>query len=312
MENKPFFSVVIPLYNKEKYILATITSVLNQTFTNYEIIIINDGSTDNSLEIINKMKNEKMKIFSIKNKGVSHARNFGIKNAEGKYIAFLDADDIWIKNKLEEQFKLLNNSNLVWCTGRYIKDTGEEVNYKTENTIIDDTLIALNKNLSLLTSTLIVKREIFSSNIFLFDEKYSRSEDIEVWYKLALAYPNIGYVNSINLLEYTTSDVNSLTNTTFIKQDYSLLLLKNRIEKINGFEKRKKILNIFLDKISKKTILQGWYWSFDFHNDYNDNKKLFLKYLTQNEMKILIKTSKSNSYIKKIFYKLFKIYLKTR
>lgn len=87
----PFFSVVIPLYNKENYIQDTIESALNQTFADFEIIVVNDGSTDESLDIVENNNDSRIKTHSIKNSGVSRARNIGIQKAKSDYIVFLDA-----------------------------------------------------------------------------------------------------------------------------------------------------------------------------------------------------------------------------
>ena len=92
----PFFSVIIPVYNKEKYVQAAVKSVLNQTFTDFELIIVNDCSTDNSRKEVSKIISEQIKIIEHhENKGLSASRNTGIKNATGNFIAFLDADDEW-------------------------------------------------------------------------------------------------------------------------------------------------------------------------------------------------------------------------
>ena len=97
-------SVVIPLYNKEQSIAATIQSVLAQTYTDYEIIVVDDGSTDNSLKVVqervSELENERVRIIHQENAGVSAARNKGILESKGKYIAFLDADDLWAPNYL--------------------------------------------------------------------------------------------------------------------------------------------------------------------------------------------------------------------
>src|SRR6218665_1515018 len=90
------FSIVIPLYNKEKWVTACINSILNQHFTDFELIIVDDGSTDKSLELVkNQFNDERIKIIRQKNAGVSVARNTGIAHASYKYIAFMDADDYW-------------------------------------------------------------------------------------------------------------------------------------------------------------------------------------------------------------------------
>lgn len=113
-----FFSVIIPLYNKEKYIEDTIKSVLNQTFKNFEIIVINDGSTDNSLKIVKNFSDQRIFIIDQRNLGLSTARNNGVKNAIFNYIAFLDADDLWMEDYLQTIFNLIqfNDSYEVFTT----------------------------------------------------------------------------------------------------------------------------------------------------------------------------------------------------
>jgi len=105
----PFFSIVIPLYNKENEIVRTLTSVLEQTFQDFEVIIVNDGSNDNSLLKSKSIRDERITIYSIENKGVSYARNLGIEKAKADYIAFLDADDIWYDHHLEDLKKLIRD-----------------------------------------------------------------------------------------------------------------------------------------------------------------------------------------------------------
>lgn len=103
----PFFSVIIPLYNKENYIIETLKSAINQTFTDFEVLIINDKSTDNSFEKAKQVKDSRIFFFNNnKNKGLSESRNIGISKAKGQIIALLDADDIWLPNYLEHLKKL--------------------------------------------------------------------------------------------------------------------------------------------------------------------------------------------------------------
>jgi glycosyltransferase involved in cell wall biosynthesis len=103
-------SVIIPAYNAAQTILETLSSVQQQTFSNFEIIVINDGSTDNLLEQLSTIIDSRLNVFSYENGGLSVARNRGINHASGEYIAFLDADDLWAPDKLELQFAALQNS----------------------------------------------------------------------------------------------------------------------------------------------------------------------------------------------------------
>ena len=141
MNNKPFISVIIPIFNAEKYLSKCLNSIIRQTFENIEIICVNDGSTDNSLNILNKYskKDDRIKVFSIENHGQGFARNLGLSKANGEYISFIDADD-WIEKDsfimLYEKLKLFDLDILFFQMVNYINSTGELVesdlyNYKS-------------------------------------------------------------------------------------------------------------------------------------------------------------------------------------
>ena len=108
---KDLVSIILPVYNCEKYIKQTIESVINQTYQNFELLILNDCSTDKSLEEIkNATKNiqEKTQIFNLKqNSGAATARNFALEHAQGEFIAYLDGDDLWEKEKLDKELKFI-------------------------------------------------------------------------------------------------------------------------------------------------------------------------------------------------------------
>lgn len=103
----PKVSVVIPLYNKGEYIADTLSSVLNQTFPDFEVLVVNDGSTDHGLQAVRAFADSRIKVLEQSNQGVSSARNLGIREAQAPYIAFLDADDIWEPSYLEEMAKFI-------------------------------------------------------------------------------------------------------------------------------------------------------------------------------------------------------------
>lgn len=119
---KPFFSVIVPVHNASKYIDKCLCSIINQTFTNYEVLIIDDASEDNTVEVIEKIikKYYNFRIYKLKkNSGVAEARNKGIHESKGKYICFLDDDDIWLKNKLQVEYKYILSKKLDWVFGNY-------------------------------------------------------------------------------------------------------------------------------------------------------------------------------------------------
>ena len=137
------FSIVMPCYNSESYLKQCIASVLKQTYINWELIIINDCSTDSSLQIINSFKDHRITVINnLKNIGVGLSRNEGIKEAKGNFIAFLDSDDLWNQDKLLTQLKYLNKGYDICCTN-YIKidDSGNLIKEIRDVKIIDSQLI---------------------------------------------------------------------------------------------------------------------------------------------------------------------------
>ena len=112
-------SVIIPVYNAERYIGATVQSVLDQTYEDFEILIVDDGSPDRSIEICRQFTDPRIKIIQQHNRGVAAARNHGIRAAQGEYIAFLDADDLWLSTKLEKHVNHLESSESVGISYSY-------------------------------------------------------------------------------------------------------------------------------------------------------------------------------------------------
>lgn len=137
------FSIIIPVYNSEKTIEKSLKSVFNQTIQDFEIIVVNDGSTDHSLEILNKYKtaHSNMTIINQKNAGPGMARNNGIKIAKGEYISFLDADDYWSEDFLEVVLAASNNKSADYIYIEMVKET-------VDGKIIGKTNVARNKDLS--------------------------------------------------------------------------------------------------------------------------------------------------------------------
>ncbi len=135
MKRTPAVSVVIPLYNKEKWVGRAVKSVLSQTFWDFELIIIDDGSTDKSLERVKEFQDDRIRIITQKNRGVSAARNRGVSEAKGRYIAFIDADDIWRERHLEITIKAFGlYPDIILSTNRIGIVRAEEVRLKSLET----------------------------------------------------------------------------------------------------------------------------------------------------------------------------------
>jgi len=135
MDSHPKITVLLPVYNGDKYLRESIESILKQTFNNFELIIINDGSTDNSLKIAKSFNDPRIKIINNKkNLGIIKSLNIGLSQAKGKYIARLDADDISLKNRLETQYSFLEKNKDIILIGGWaeiINDKGEYIRKKT-------------------------------------------------------------------------------------------------------------------------------------------------------------------------------------
>ena len=216
----PFFSVIIPLYNKENYITDTLNSVLAQTFTDFKIIVVNDTSTDNSLAVAQTVKDDRIRFIEHPvNKGLSASRNTGIKNASSDYIAFLDADDLWKPRFLETIFKLINSypQASLFATkyeeiypGNIILEPYYNLSLENDTTgIIDFYKSNLNKSIYY-PSCLCAKKEIFET-IGYYDEKITFGEDIDfnirAHFHFIMAYSNLA------LVSYTMDSQNQITQS---------------------------------------------------------------------------------------------------
>src|SRR5574344_5605 len=199
-------SVIIPLYNKAQSIAETLRSVLNQTYKDYEIIVINDGSTDNSVQVVESIKDSRIKLFNKPNGGVSSARNEGIRRAQYEYIAFLDADDLWKPTYLEELVKLITDfpEASLWGTGYefLINNTSS----RAEKSLPDNFRGIIQNPWSSVahsycTTTSCCRRQSLLT-IGMFDERISYGEDIDVWWRLMLHYPAAYYNKSLAIYRF--------------------------------------------------------------------------------------------------------------
>ena len=189
MDSNIKISVIIPVFNAENYIENALLSIINQTQPVYEIIIVDDGSTDSTFAKVNNfivkhsMKN--IKVITQDNAGPSSARNKGINLSNGNWIAFLDSDDQWNPDKIEEQTKcLLENPDVAIISSKMNQDNMNESKLTTRPTFFK----SLWKN-PFFTSSVMIKRDVFKSN--LFDERQKYSEDYKLYLDILKYYPAI-------------------------------------------------------------------------------------------------------------------------
>lgn len=213
MENIPFFSIITPLYNLENLIGSTIESVIKQTFKFWELLIIDDGSTDKSYLVAQRysLLDERINVIHQPdgiNRGVSSARNIGINKARGAWLAFLDADDIWLETKLEKQYRVIvsNYPNLVfvYCSAFVINENADIENHTygagREGLSIKPFKWVIRKGFEAPTSSVVISKKIIDDNYIRFEEELSSVEDTLFWLEVVV-YGDIYYINE-PLLSY--------------------------------------------------------------------------------------------------------------
>lgn len=188
------FSIVIPLYNKEQNIKDTIKSALNQNFQNFEIIVINDGSTDTSAQIVESIKDPRIRLIHQKNQGVSAARNRGIKEATNNWVAFLDGDDLWNPEHLEEITKMMQKFSdaKVFTTSFEFSDLRPMFSHPRGSSIfqINNYFHEAKKEYLIWTSIVVVHKDCFEQ-VGVFNQKLKLGEDQDLWIRIARQYPII-------------------------------------------------------------------------------------------------------------------------
>lgn len=265
MEEKELISIIIPCYNSEKFIRKTIVSIKNQTYLNFEVIFVDDGSKDNTVKVINENlegSNINYTIIKQKNSGVSSARNKGILNCKGKYIFFLDSDD-FIENTFVEKMAnkaIKENLDIVWCGYDYIGDDGNILHkyvtkYKfQENNSLGVEVLQnhLKYIISLCNINIMYKRELIISNNISFIEKCYYGEDQEFIIKALFNAKKVGCVKEV--LVYYYQRTNSATHT-FSLSRFSGLGAMKRLEKyFNSKNASNDILNLINNRLAFEII----------------------------------------------------------
>lgn len=243
---KPFFSIVIPLYNKEKFIVETINSALNQSYENFEIIVINDGSTDNSLIEVNNIQDKRITTYTTKNQGVSNARNNGMENASADYICFLDADDYWHPNHLKTLHKLILNFpdcglyatayKKKHLTGT-IKSVYKNIPNQAWKGIVKEYFESSLINSIAWTSTVCVPKKIIDS-VGMFDPKITlgAGEDTDLWIRIALKH-KVAFDNTVTGIHNLHAENRVSNSNTNIRKFLDLDKYENYVSQHKGLKK---------------------------------------------------------------------------
>lgn len=291
----PFFSVIIPLYNKERFIADTIKSVLAQSFADFEIIIVNDGSTDQSEAKVQQFDDARIRYYLRENKGVSAARNLGITLANADFIAFLDADDYWYPDFLQMMHRnIVRFPNENVFTAAIEIETSKNIvpaEYSIPKTgfveIVDFFKASRNESI-ICTSAAVFHKKVFKQ-IGAFDTQMRSGEDTDLWIRIGLEYQVV--FDWKILARYVFDDASLGKNPSYNnkKLDFSKF---DAIEKTNADVKKFLDLNRFSLAIKAKLHGDGNTFSQFSRNIDHQNltlKKRILLQLPGSILKILIK-----------------------
>ena len=277
------FSVVIPLYNKQNSITATLRSVLAQTYTNYEIIVVDDGSTDDSANVAeavlqaSRLSPLAFRLIRKPNGGVCSARNRGIQEAKYDYIALLDGDDLWDEHYLEEQVKLIQDFPEAKMLGINFAEMGKgELIRKLPTGLPEgyrgyvENYFQISGRISDLycSSSVVIQKEVFDK-VGYFDERIKYAEDSDMWFRIIATYPVAFYDRYMAFYQYDAE--NRALNHKIMLQDY----LPFYVNKYKAY-KENKIFYAWINRWSAN-IIRRYY--FDPRNNQIDDAKIAAKKL---------------------------------
>lgn len=241
----PLVSIIIPVYNGEKYLSEAIDSALGQTYKNIEIIVVNDGSVDNSEEIIKSYKDTQIRYFKKENGGVSTALNLGIKKAKGEYISWLSHDDVYYPNKIERQVEelekiddknrnktiLMSNFAVINKSSRIVSETHFEKNFRLDSGFdpIYPVLLGIVNG-----CTLLIPKKCFIENNY-FDESLRLTQDYDLWFKFFSKYGVI-FMNDV-LVKMRVHKGQGTWKIKDINDEYDSLWIKI-FKKVNDNQKK--------------------------------------------------------------------------
>ena len=263
----PYFSIVMPVYNKEKFVPKTIESVLCQNFADFEIIIVNDGSTDQSETKILEFKDSRIKYYSKKNEGVAATRNFGIEKATAEYICFLDADDYWYPDFLKTMHNFIAKlpEQKVFATAIEIETKKNRVkaHYSipaTSDFEIVNFFEASQKECILWTSSVCIHKIVFEK-VGTFDTNIKHGEDTELWIRIGLQFP-IVFIHKI-LARYVFDDESISRNSNYYFEQYTF-------DKYALEEKKNPTLKKYMDLNRFSAIIKS-----NINNDWKSSMEIF-------------------------------------
>ena len=259
-------SIVIPLYNKQNSIAATLQSVFAQTYTDYEVIVVDDGSTDESFAVAKQVIGERSevrgKVIQKANGGVCSARNRGIQEAKYDYIALLDGDDLWDENYLAEQVKLIQDFPEAKMWGVSIAFIKHSQQTKWEQGMGEgyrgyvENYFGTSHNDLFCSSSVVICKDVFD-NVGYFDERIASSEDLDMWYRIILHYP-IAFYDKV-LAYYNQDAENRVAYDTDVRFPLTKDI-KYYFDKHNAEFDRNPVFSHFMNNYVAASLLKDGYY----------------------------------------------------
>ncbi len=239
-------SVIIPAYNRGHFIAETIDSALAQTYQDYEIIVVDDGSTDNTKEAVEHYGN-KVRYFYQENRGQAAAQNFAARQAKGEYLALLDADDVWFPEKLEKQVPVLDqNPDLGFvCTETFAYENGKKLYHWKKPEGKTESFQSIFEGNFIINATVLIRKDCFLT-VGGFDEKLRTTQDLDLWLRLSRKY-KFRYLN-IPLVKYRLHAQNLHKNAKQKLKDHLYIFSKeDNVGHLDSRGKRIKIAREYYD-----------------------------------------------------------------
>jgi glycosyltransferase involved in cell wall biosynthesis len=250
MSDKIKISVIIPVYNGEKFLAQSVDSVIGQKYQNIEIVAVNDGSTDSSVEILERYK-DRVQIIHQNNAGQASARNNGILHAKGDWIAFLDQDDLWDQEKISEQMKVAiqDEYTVIYTASRLIDDLGRNLGVSESDIKKDNiSLLDLLPHNPIITSTALVRRNAIIEVGMLDSTNRFGTDDYDLWLALAATKHRFHYI-PLDLASYRLHGNNMSTNSPLLCQGkiYVLNRISAKYPVAFGSKEKRELLRRFTD-----------------------------------------------------------------
>lgn len=258
MSNNNLVSIIIPVFNNQSTIEETVESVISQDYENLEVIIVNDGSTDSTIEILEKISNkyQKIQLYSKENEGVSAARNYGFKRSQGKYIIFLDADDLLARTFTSECARVMDENNTLSVVYTQVQF------FERQSGIFKLPKLDFQRLLSgnCLTVTAMIRAEMFES-VGMYDEKLNYVEDWEFWIRLLNKHPYFHKIEKPLFLYRRRNSQDSATdlnekNDSFIEASLYVYRKHYEVYKSHGLT-----MDVLLEKVNEAALYKRKYYN---------------------------------------------------